>query len=74
LLNGPQNDATRNESNKDMLRLKKQVDYWKEQAGLAPHLRDVVDLVDIQVCGGVCVCCVCVGWWGVRRERGVGSV
>jgi len=34
-----QNDASRNEANKDMLRLKKQVDYWKEQAGLPPEVR-----------------------------------
>ncbi|KAG2501877.1 hypothetical protein HYH03_000375 [Edaphochlamys debaryana] len=42
------NDATKNEANKEMLRLKKQVEYWKEQAGLPAEARDIVDLVDIQ--------------------------
>jgi hypothetical protein len=43
-----QNDATKMESNKDMLRLKKQVDYWKEQAGLPAEMRDIVDLMNIE--------------------------
>lgn len=30
-----------------MLRLKKQVEYWKEQAGLPADQRDIVDLVDV---------------------------
>jgi len=42
------NDASRNEANKDMLRLKKQVDYWKEQAGLPAELRQIVDLTPIE--------------------------
>jgi len=41
------NDASKNESNKEMQRLKGQLSYWKEQAGLAPELRDVVDLQEI---------------------------
>ena len=41
------NDASKNESNKEMVRLKGQLNYWKEQAGLAPELRDVVDLREI---------------------------
>ncbi|KXZ52314.1 hypothetical protein GPECTOR_10g946 [Gonium pectorale] len=41
------NDATKNEANKEMLRLKKQVEYWKEQAGLPAEQRDIVDLVDV---------------------------
>ena len=32
-----QNDATKNESNKEMVKLKKLVDHWKEQAGLSPE-------------------------------------
>ena len=35
----PQNDASKNEANKDMQRLKKQVDYWKEQAGIPAEVR-----------------------------------
>ncbi len=31
-----------------MLRLRKQIDYWKEQAGLPPNKRDYVDLVEIE--------------------------
>ncbi|GLI62984.1 hypothetical protein VaNZ11_005841 [Volvox africanus] len=41
------NDATKNEANKEMLRLKKQVEYWKEQAGLPADQRDIVDLVEV---------------------------
>ena len=41
------NDASKNEANKEMLRLQGQVSYWKDQAGLAPELRDVVDLQEI---------------------------
>jgi hypothetical protein len=44
---GLQNDATKNEANKEMLRLKKQVEYWKEQAGLPAEQRDIVDLTDV---------------------------
>ncbi|EFJ53111.1 Kar3 member kinesin-like protein [Volvox carteri f. nagariensis] len=41
------NDATKNEANKEMLRLKKQVEYWKEQAGLPAEQRDIVDFVEV---------------------------
>lgn len=43
----PQNDATKNEANKEMVRIRKQVDYWKEQAGLPAAQRDIVDLLDV---------------------------
>lgn len=42
-----QNEASKNEQNKEMTRLKKQIDYWKEQAGLSPEQRDFVDMRDI---------------------------
>lgn len=42
------NEVGKNEANKDVLRLQRQVAHWKEQAGLAPHLRDYVDLVEIK--------------------------
>lgn len=32
---------------KDMQRLKKQMEYWKEQAGLPPDQRAMVDLTEI---------------------------
>uniref|UniRef100_A0A061QQX7 Kinesin-like calmodulin binding protein n=1 Tax=Tetraselmis sp. GSL018 TaxID=582737 RepID=A0A061QQX7_9CHLO len=38
------NDASKNETNKEVQRLKSQLSYWREQAGLAPELRDVIDL------------------------------
>eukprot|EP00873_Tetraselmis_striata_P004861 jgi/Tetstr1/425125/TSEL_015587.t1 len=41
------NDASKNECNKEMQRLKAQVSYWRDQAGLAPELRDVIDLQEI---------------------------
>jgi len=41
------NEARKNEDGKDVLRMRKQVEYWKEQAGLPPHARDWVDLVDV---------------------------
>ncbi|KAJ9511982.1 hypothetical protein QJQ45_004434 [Haematococcus lacustris] len=41
------NDASKNEANKEVLRLRKQVDHWKEQAGLPPSKRGLVDLVEI---------------------------
>lgn len=42
------NDVTKHENSKEMLKLKKMADYWKEQAGLPPHRRDYVDLEDIK--------------------------
>ena len=41
------NDVTKMESNKEMLKLKKQLEFWKEQAGLSPEQRKYVDLEDI---------------------------
>ena len=35
------------ESNKEMLKLRRALDYWKEQAGLSPEQRAYVDLEDI---------------------------
>lgn len=45
MLCGLQNDASKNEMNKDMLRLKKQVEYWKEQAGLSPEVSFVLGVM-----------------------------
>lgn len=42
------NDASKNESSKEMLRMKKQIEYWKEQAGLSPDQRAQVDLCAIE--------------------------
>jgi hypothetical protein len=42
------NEAKKNEDSKDCARLKKTIEYWKEQAGLAPHARDYVDLMQIE--------------------------
>lgn len=44
------NDTSKNESNKDILKIKKQLEYWKEQAGLSPDQRALVDLQDVQDC------------------------
>ena len=41
------NEVTKNEANKEILKLRKQLEYWKEQAGLAPAQRAYVDLEDI---------------------------
>ena len=41
------NDVTKMESSKEMLKLKRQLEYWKEQAGLSPEQRAYVDLEDI---------------------------
>ncbi|KAL4451514.1 hypothetical protein ABPG75_007176 [Micractinium tetrahymenae] len=42
------NDVSKNENSAEVLKLRKQIDYWKEQAGLPPHKRDYVDLEEIQ--------------------------
>lgn len=42
------NDVSKHENSSEVLKIKKQVDYWKEQAGLPPHKRDYVDLEEIQ--------------------------
>ncbi|CAD7697902.1 unnamed protein product [Ostreobium quekettii] len=39
------NDASKNECSKDAARLRKQIDRWKEQAGLKPEERDVVGIL-----------------------------
>lgn len=41
------NEVTKMESSKEMLKLKRQLEYWKEQAGLSPEQRKYVDLEDI---------------------------
>lgn len=41
------NEVTKNEANKEILKLKKQLEYWKEQAGLSPEQRAFVDLEEI---------------------------
>lgn len=41
------NDVSKHENSLEVLKIKKQVDYWKEQAGLPPHKRDYVDLEEI---------------------------
>ncbi|GAX81265.1 hypothetical protein CEUSTIGMA_g8697.t1 [Chlamydomonas eustigma] len=41
------NSASKNEMSKDMLRLKKQIEYWKDQAGLPPEQRAAVDLQEV---------------------------
>ena len=42
------NDVTKMEASKEMLRLKRQVEHWKEQAGLSPAQRAFVDLEEIE--------------------------
>ena len=42
------NDVTKMEASKEMLKLKRQVEHWKEQAGLSPAQRAFVDLEDIE--------------------------
>ncbi|KAK9868430.1 hypothetical protein WJX84_002910 [Apatococcus fuscideae] len=41
------NDVSKNEANKDMQKLRRQLEYWKEQAGLTPEQRRFVDLEEI---------------------------
>lgn len=45
---GMQNDASKNEANKEILKMKKQIEYWKEQAGLSPEQRAMVDMSEVQ--------------------------
>ena len=42
------NEARRNEDSSVVVSLKKRIEYWKEQAGLAPHARDFVELMDVE--------------------------
>jgi len=41
------NDVTKHDDSSAVLKMKKQVDFWKEQAGLPPHKREYVDLIEI---------------------------
>ena len=41
------NEVTKMESNKEMMKLRRQLEYWKEQAGLSPEQRQYVDLEEI---------------------------
>ena len=41
------NDVSRHEVSKDLVKLQRQVEYWKEQAGLSPEQRAAVELHDI---------------------------
>ncbi|KAI3437601.1 hypothetical protein D9Q98_000054 [Chlorella vulgaris] len=41
------NDVSKHENSSEMLRLKRQIDHWKEQAGLPPHKREYVDLEEV---------------------------
>lgn len=42
------NDIEKSEINKDILKLKRQLDALKEKAGIPKELLDAVDMVDIQ--------------------------
>lgn len=41
------NNVKQDDNSKEVMLLKKKIDYWKEQAGIPPARRDYVDLVDI---------------------------
>ena len=41
------NNVKQDDSSREVVQLKRKIDYWKEQAGLPPGKRDYVDLVDI---------------------------
>eukprot|EP00890_Picochlorum_soloecismus_P006002 jgi/Picsp_1/6402/NSC_03750-R1_kinesin-like calmodulin binding protein len=41
------NNVKQDDNSKEVMSLKKKIDYWKEQAGLPVHKRDYVDLIDI---------------------------
>lgn len=41
------NEARKNEDSSAVVALKKKVEYWKEQAGLPPHARDNVEMMDV---------------------------
>lgn len=42
------NDVTKHDDSAAVVKMKKQIDYWKEQAGLPPHKREWIDLVEIE--------------------------
>jgi hypothetical protein len=41
------NEARKNEDTSAVIALKKKIEYWKEQAGLPPHARDHVELMNV---------------------------
>ena len=41
------NDVNKHDDSMEVVKLKKKIDYWKDQAGLPLDKRDYVDLVDI---------------------------
>lgn len=41
------NEVSKNESNREMLKIRKALEHWKEQAGLSPELRQRVDLEEV---------------------------
>ncbi len=41
------NNVKQDDSSKEVMNLKKKIDYWKDQAGLPVHKRDYVDLIEI---------------------------
>lgn len=43
----PQNTASKNELNKDMLKMKKQLEHWQQQAGLSEQQRAMLELSDV---------------------------
>eukprot|EP00204_Picochlorum_oklahomense_P000034 CAMPEP_0118798274 /NCGR_PEP_ID=MMETSP1161-20130426/689_1 /TAXON_ID=249345 /ORGANISM="Picochlorum oklahomensis, Strain CCMP2329" /LENGTH=1157 /DNA_ID=CAMNT_0006725649 /DNA_START=176 /DNA_END=3649 /DNA_ORIENTATION=+ len=42
------NNVKQDDNSKEVMNLKKKIDYWKDQAGLPAHKRDYVDLIDIE--------------------------
>lgn len=42
------NNVKQDDNSREVVMLKKKIDYWKEQAGLPLHMREYVDLVDIE--------------------------
>lgn len=42
------NNVKQDDNSKEVMQLKKKIDYWKEQAGLPVHKREYVDLIEIQ--------------------------
>jgi hypothetical protein len=41
------NNVKQDDNSKEVMNLKKKIDHWKEQAGLPVHLREFVDLIEI---------------------------
>ena len=42
------NNVKQDDNTKEVMNLKKKIDYWKEQSGLPVHKRDYVDLIEIE--------------------------